>query len=250
MGSLRLRVPVQGLAGIAALTLLQTSCGASVRSAAQSRKLERNPCGTVGIRNSLNRALRGVACSRTPLADWHAPLRPGRVRFRLGQNFQRTRRQRHPVLHTLRRNRPHPGLHVNLRPARPAHLPRTGRPSATGTQGTASPMPPPRIAESSRSPRPPPRGAVPRGRSRPASVRQTPDPPPPAAPTISPNPAAWCVRRRDRRGRRVAPGQHATVSRKDPPSTPAYRVADATAETRIICASCRGTTRRHRCHRI
>ena len=143
MGSLRLRVPVQGLAGIAALTLLQTSCGASVRSAAQSRKLERNPCGTVGIRNSLNRALRGVACSRTPLADWHAPLRPGRVRFRLGQNFQRTRRQRHPVLHTLRRNRPHPGLHVNLRPARPAHLPRTGMPSATGTQGPASPMPPP-----------------------------------------------------------------------------------------------------------
>jgi len=46
-----------------------TACGASVHSAAQSRKLERNPCGTAGIPNSLKRALRGVGCSCTPLAD-------------------------------------------------------------------------------------------------------------------------------------------------------------------------------------
>ncbi len=240
---------------VAAPTLLQTSCGASVRSAAQSRKLERNPCGTVrdpqlpeqsaegrGLQphspRGLERSTPTGACSPSPRPEppAHAPTAaPG---AHAGSSYAPAESS------TPRPPRQSPSSAPRApSPDRHAVSDRNSRASFTDAPAPGSPN---RLDRPGHLPvgqclaevRVPPRCGKLRIRRR---LRTS---------TISPNPAAWCVRRRDRRRRRVAPGQHATVSRKDPPSTPAYRVADATAETRIICASCRGTTRRHRCHRI
>ncbi len=142
-------------------------------------------------------------------------------------------------------------LEVNLRPARPAHLPRTGMPSATGTQGPASPTPPPpdrRIV--SIAPATSPWGSA----SRKVASR--------LGAANSGSAAAYGPHHLSKSGRFVRPAAGSPsaprcsrparhrVPERSTPSTPAYRVADATAEPRIICAFCRGTTRRHRCHRI
>ena len=103
-----------------------------VRSAAHTRKLDRNPCA---VASSPSRSSTWDEC---PLGDRLAGSSgeyqvgaPGAERARFGEDLERTRRQRDavlaPGLHALARHGPGRRLNVDLAPRREANLAGTGR---------------------------------------------------------------------------------------------------------------------------
>ena len=108
-----------------------TSRRASEHSAAQSRKLDRNPWGTAPIPRSRTSFEIATSESGPPRAEGNHHHRAIGERLRLLEHRQRPPGQRNPVLpprlHPLRWNAPFPTLKVHLLPQRAAHLPAPAR---------------------------------------------------------------------------------------------------------------------------